>query len=200
MMAGMAQGSARHGPRAGTRLATAVLLSLLAGACTTNDPGDGDPPRGPAQAALEVSVVEHAGPLDDQQRAEVEAGVGDVLSEYVVRAFLGEFPRDDFVPAFSAFTSRAARGAAEDIDLLTAARYKDADRVVATRLRVQISSLAAGNDVVGATAQVDLAFDVTGSAAGSGFALTGRFLLAHDGGAWSVFGYDVQRDDAEEPG
>lgn len=195
MMARMAQSTGRHGLAAVLCRTAAALVALPAlAACTSDRPGD-DPPPDRNQAALEVELVEGAGALDEEARAQLETGVGDVLSEYLLAAFLGDFPRDDFVPAFGEFTSRAARGAAEDIDLLTAAQYKDADRVDATRLRVRIASLAQGGDVVGATAEVDFEFDVTGQEPQREFGLTGRFLLVEEDGRWSIFGYDVHRDD-----
>ena len=67
-------------------------------------------------AALRVQTVTGAERLDQQTRTEVEGAVGDVLSDYVVAAFLGEFPRQEFVRAFEPFTSVAARKATRDID------------------------------------------------------------------------------------
>jgi len=194
MIASMAQGTGRHRRGVALRRAAAALLLVpgLVG-CTTDGTGGEDPPD--RRTALEVELVKGAVALDDETRAAVEAEVGDVLSQYVVGAFLGDFPRDDFVPSFGGFTSRAARGAAEDIDLLTARRYKDADRVEATRLRVRIAWLAQGDDVIGATAEVDFSFDVTRQETARSFGLTGRFLLSEEDGRWWIFGYDVHRDD-----
>lgn len=195
MIARMAHGTGRHG--SGTllrRAAVALLLVASLGACTDGGGGGKKPPE-TGRAALEVTLVEGAQGLDEATRASIEADVGDALSDYLVGAFLGDFPRDDFVQSFAGFTSLAARGAAEDIDLLTAYRYKDAERIEATRLRVRISCLAKGEDVIGATAEVDLGFDVTRQQGELQFGLTGRFLLAEEDGRWSVFGYDVHRDD-----
>jgi len=195
MMARMAQSTGRHGLDAVLRRTAAALVVLpVLAACTSDGPGDGDQPEGD-QAALEVVLVEGAGALDEEARARVETEVGDILSQYLLGAFLGDFPRDDFVPSFGDFTSRAARGAAQDIDLLTAARYQDADRVDATRLRVRIACLADGGDVIGATAEVDFEFDAAGQETEREFGLTGRFMLAEEDGRWSIFGYDVHRDD-----
>jgi hypothetical protein len=197
MMTRMAQSTGRHGLGAVLRRTAAALVLVLVPAlasCTTDKPGGDNPPER-NQAALEVVLVEGVGTLDEEALAQVETDVGDVLSRYLLGAFLGDFPRDDFVPSFGDFTSRAARGAAEDIDLLTAAQYQDADRVEATRLRVRIACLAAGGDVIGATAEVDFEFDVTRQETERPFGLTGRFLLAQEDGQWSIFGYDVHRDD-----
>lgn len=195
MIARMAHGTGRHGLGTALRCAALALLMVSAAAACTDGGRGGDDPTDDRGAALEVVLVEGGDGLDEEARAGVEADVGDAISQYLVGAFLGEFPRDDFVQSFAGFTSLAARGAAEDIDRLTAYRYKDADRVEATRLLVRISCLAEGDDVVGATAEVDFGFDVSGEAASSEFALTGRFLLVEDDGQWSIFGYDVHRDD-----
>jgi hypothetical protein len=121
-----------------------------------------------------------------------------VLSKYVVDGFLGDYPREDFVQSFDAFTAGAARGAARDIDLLTAARFSGSDGVKATRLVAKISCLTVDGEVLGATAHVDFAFEATqGKAAPVPISLRGRFMLDKDAGEWSIFGYDVNRDDAE---
>ena len=142
-------------------------------------------------------MVTCAGRLGEDARAEIESGIGDTLSTYVVRAFLGDYPRDDFVRAFDAFTSGAAESAAEDIDLLTASRFKDAEAVVATRLRARISCLVERGDVVGATARVAFDFEAQEPDAErpQPFSLRGRMMLTPGADTWSVFGYDVARDD-----
>lgn len=166
--------------------------ALLAGmaACTGDTTDDPDPDA--RSVALEVEIVSGADGLDETERTEVETGIGDVLSSYVVRGFLGDYPRDDFVRAFDSFTSGAAREAAQDIDLLTASRFSDATEVVATKLQASISCLVDGKDVVGATANVSFVFEATepGDEA-QPFSLKGRLMLVRQGGTWVVFGYDV---------
>ena len=178
-------------------LACALLLAGCLSACGGSSPPD-DGPGPPKDAALEVDLVSGTAGLDTEERAEVQSTIGDVLSEYVVEGFLGDYPREDFVRALDQFTAGAARGAARDIDLLTAARFSGSDRVRATRLRARISCLTVEGDVVGATAHVDFAFAVRGGrAAPQQVTLSGRFMLDRDEGTWSIFGYDVVRDDAE---
>ena len=70
-----------------------------------------------------MKTVYGAGELDESTRTELETEVGDVLSRYVVRAFLGDYPRENFVPAFDSFTGGRHASAAEDIDVLTGARF-----------------------------------------------------------------------------
>ena len=84
-----------------------------------------------------------------------------MLSKYVVGAFLGKFPRENFVGSFDSFTSGTARSAAGDIDLLTASRFSDATAVRATRLDAWLSFLAPGKDAFGATARVRFGFEAS---------------------------------------
>jgi hypothetical protein len=183
--------------RAGSAVAASVVVALLAG-CSPDAPEDPSDPPTPS-VALRVETVSGAGDLDQQTRTELETEVAEVLSAYVVEAFLGDFPRNEFVQAFGSFTSGAARDAARDIDQLTAARVEDASAVAATSLDARLSFLVAAGDVVGATAAVDLAFDATmpdGST--RPVTLQGRLLLEEDDGDWAVFGYDVALDDGAD--
>ena len=200
MMEGMARSARRRIPVRRARMASLLAAGLLVlGGCSGDGPPDGPPTDSPV--ALQIRIVSGAQGLDAQNRAAVEQGIGDVLSSYVVRGFLGDYPREDFVRSFDSFTSGAARRAAQDIDLLTAARFGDASGVTATRLTADISCLVEDGDVVGASARVSFAFQASGVADGAQtFGLRGRFLLVKDQSDWSVFGYDVARADAPATG
>jgi len=179
-----------------------VVAALVAGslsACSDPEATAGEP--GPKDAALEVRLTSGTEGLDTGARSQVQNDLGDVLSEYVVDGFLGDYPREDFVRSLDAFTAGAARGAARDIDLLTAARFGRSDGLRATRLLAEISCLTVEGDVVGATAHVDFRFEVAdGDAPPQPVTLRGRFLMDREDGTWSIFGYDVVRDDAERVG
>ncbi len=199
-MAGMVRSQRPHGPRRRVLVAGVLTSAVLVLAGCSGD-GSGDPPT-PTSApseALRVTTVSGGEALDTAVRTQVEVEVGDVLSGYVVRAFLGEYPRDDFVPAFDSFTSGAARKATQDIDVLTASRYADASGVRATSLDARLSWLVSGRDVVGATAGVRFDFEVSAATGETvPISLRGRFMLVEDAGTWSVFGYDVSRSDGAE--
>ena len=176
----------------------ATLVAAITAACTGDDPEK--PKPSPQEVALEVEIVSGADELDETERTEVETGIGDVLSTYIVRGFLGDYPRDDFVRAFDSFTSGAAREAAQDIDMLTGARFSDAVEVGATKLTARISCLVAGQGVVGATARVSFRFEATGNDdQPRPFSLEGRLMLVREGGKWIVFGYDVTPHDGTGP-
>lgn len=188
MMSGM---GLRRLRAAGT--AVVVVVASLAAACTADTPPDD--PETPDSAALRVESVTGADRLDERTRADLEGEVGSVLSAYVLEAFLGDFPREEFVRSFESFTGDAARYAARDIDLLTAANV-DATAVRATELDARLSFLTQGRTVHGGTAHVHFAFEAT-TADGSTQTLTldGRILLEAEPDRWSVYGYDVRFDD-----
>lgn len=197
-MAGMARcWGRRHGTgtpglrTAGLAVGASVLL-LSGSACSGDDPPD--PPPSPEPVALRVETVHGAETLPEETRTQLETEVGDILSHYVVGAFLGEFPRQNFLGSFDSFTVRSARWAAGDLGLLTASRFRDATAVRATRLDARLSFLVQGKDVVGASAGVRFRFEASLEGGESrAFALRGRFMLVEEDGTWSVFGYDVSR-------
>lgn len=183
--------------RSTTRGVVVVVLAALAlvAACT-----DGTTPQGPASpsqsVALSVETVSGAEDIDESARTAMETAIGDVLSGYVAQAFLGDFPRQEFVPAFESFTSGAAQHAAQDIDRLTASMVQDATAVRATRLDARLSFLVLDGQEIGATAAVQFAFEATmEDGATQPVTLQGRLMLGEDAGEWSVFGYDVALDD-----
>jgi hypothetical protein len=196
----IAMGSPRRRAGRTARVGVAVLVAAVAAGCSAGSPPDDEPTPTPDSAALRVQTVSGAERLDQETRAEVEGAVGDVLSDYVVAAFLGDFPRQEFVRAFEPFTSVAARKATGDIDLLTAATARDATAVRATDLDARLSFLTQAGEVHGGTATVHFAFDATMEDGSTRpLVLDGRFLLqADDDGTWSIFGYDVTFDDGGE--
>lgn len=197
MMSGMG-----HTRRVGwtARVGVAVAVAALVAGCSTGDRPDDDRTPTAESAALRVQTVTGAERLDEATRTEIEQAVGDVLSDYVVEAFLGDFPRQEFVRAFESFTSVAARKATRDIDLLTAATVRDATAVRATELDARLSFLDRAGVVHGGTAAVHFTFEATMEDGSTRpLALDGRFLLeavAED--EWSIFGYDVTFDDGDQ--
>lgn len=200
-MAHMTAGRRRGTPGRTARLVLALVCLAGLGGCTGGDGSpDDDSPTEQLPVALEVALAPGHEDLSEPARSEIETGVGDVLSSYVVDAFLGDYPRDDFVQSLEPFTTGEARRAAADIDLLTGARFADADSVRATSLEAQIAPLRNGADLVGATAHVAFEFEASrGGGDPQPFTLQGRFMLLEDEGRWSIFGYDVTRDDPEGP-
>lgn len=181
--------------RAGVRAVVVVAVAVLAASCSAGDPPD-EEPREADSAALRVETVSGADGLDEQTRGEIEGAVGDVLSDYVVEAFLGPFPRQEFVPAFEAFTGDAARDAAIDIDDLTAKTAADAVSVRATRLDARLSFLTRAGTVYAGTARVDFAFEATmEDGSKRRLVLDGRIMLDAESDEWRIFGYDVTFDD-----
>ena len=174
----------------------AVVVMTLVSGCSTGTPPDDPRPPGSDPAALRVETVAGADRLDETTRTELEGAVGDVLSTYVVGAFLDDFPRQDFVRSFESFTSGVARTAVRDIEQLTAVRVQDATAVRATDLEARLSFLTQGHTVHGGTATVHFAFEATmEDGTTRPLVLDGRFMLDVEEGTWSIFGYDVALDD-----
>ncbi|PKH44327.1 hypothetical protein [Nocardioides alpinus] len=186
----------RHAGRAFLRTAGSVVaVAALVSGCQDGAPDD-PPAPGQQSAALRVETVAGAEQLDERTRADLEAAVGDVLSAYVLEAFLGDFPREEFVRSFESFTSRAASSATRDIDLLTAAGTADATAVRATDLDARLSFLTQSGTAHSGTAAVHFAFEATlEDGTTQALVLDGRFLLEADRDTWSIFGYDVAYDD-----
>ncbi len=189
------QRATRHCRTSGTLLAllTAALLALSA--CTGDDPGD-DPDGTTQSTTLRLRTVHTAGEIDEEARTRVETAIGDVLSQYVVRAFLGDYPRQDFVSSFDDFTLDTAGKAARHIEVLTGAGFADASSVRASALGADLSLLSPEGRVIGATAAVRFRFEVTkGESEATTVTLSGQLMLVLENGAWSVFGYEVALDD-----
>lgn len=189
----------RRRPRAAT---VAGLLVLLLGPGLTGCTDDrDDPPAGQEEAPLEIELVTGTAGLSRRQRDDVQQQVGDALSTYVVGAFLGDYPRDDFVSALPAFTSRAAEYAADDLELLTARRYSEAEDVTAQSLVARVDVFTAAREASGASARVRFRFEARGAGGASvPFTLNGRFSLVPVQDQWRIFGYDVSRRDPQQGG
>jgi hypothetical protein len=179
--------------------AAVLLASLALAGCTPDQPAGQAPPSTPESVALRVRTVpvDGAPSLTPDARAEAESAVADVLSNYVVSAFLGDYPREDFVGSFEAFTGDLAQKAAGDLEQLTASRFGEAEAVRATRLDADLSFLVHDSDSIGATASVRFAFEATVDGTERPLSLRGRLMLVENEGVWSVFGYDVVTDTGE---
>ncbi len=183
-------------------VAAALLACVLPLAACTDDDEPSTPPDGaPPSATLELSLGPGAEDLAPEARDRLQNDVGDVLSTYVVDAYLGEYPRDDFVAALSSFTSGVADRAAQDLDLLTGSGFEgEPDEVVATELSASISTFAPGGNVLGVTARVDFAFDVTEGGETHEEAVHGRLMLEPVDGDWKIFGYAMTPGQRAEDG
>jgi hypothetical protein len=170
----------------------APLLAVTA--CSADEPERPAEPGG--SVALRLKTVHGADEVAERTRTAVETEIGDVLARYVVGAYLGDYPRQDFVSSFDEFTPSTARTAARDIEVLTGAGFADATSVRASVLEARLSLFAMEGRVLGATAAVQFRFEVVSRAGETTTAaLRGRLMLVNEDDAWSVFGYDVALDD-----
>lgn len=180
------------GPMARRVLAGALVTVLLVGfaACSGDDSSPPGPDE-PADVALQVVSVKTRG-IDEETRTRLESEVGDVLASYVVEGFLGDHPRDDFVRALSDFSTGLADDGGRDLTTLTLAETPAIAAVRATRLKANLAFFNPGGDVVGASAFVDLDFDLTfEDGTTRQVTRTGRFSLGLSDGVWQVTGYKI---------
>ena len=179
-------------PMARRVLAGALVTVLLVGfaACSGDDSSPPGPDE-PADVALQVVSVKTRG-IDEETRTRLESEVGDVLASYVVEGFLGDHPRKDFVRALSDFSTGLADDGGRDLTTLTLAETPDIAAVRATRLKANLAFFNPGGDVVGASAFVDLDFDLTfEDGTTRQVTRTGRFSLGRSDGVWQVTGYKI---------
>jgi hypothetical protein len=178
-------------------LAGALVTVLLVGfaACSGDDSSPPGPDE-PADVALQVVSVKTRG-IDEETRTRLESEVGDVLASYVVEGFLGDHPRKDFVRALSDFSTGLADDGGRDLTTLTLAETPAIAAVRATRLKANLAFFNPGGDVVGASAFVDLDFDLTfEDGTTRQVTRTGRFSLGRSDGVWQVTGYKICCSDA----
>ena len=194
-----ARGSARSRGLGARRwvatLMAVVVAATVVAACTGDESGPPDPDT-PADAALRVTTLP-GGDIDEETRARIESEVSDVLADYVVGGFLGDYPRGDFVQAFTDFTSIAAGQAVDDIELITAARFEEASSVRATGLGAELSFLVVDGEAVGVTAWVDFEFEADDGGEPTTARLSGRLNLDLRNDRWSVFSYRLLREDSD---
>jgi len=143
----------------------------------------------PTQAVLATVT----GRLPADRRAALTKAVTAVVDGWLDGAYLGDFPRSDYAPAFAGFTAGAAAKAQRQLALMSNAPVSDRiDSATATRRSISLDVLAVGRRAVGVTARVDLAFGTTGRLAGPQ-EVTGTLDLTPAAGGWKVFGYRVSR-------
>ncbi len=187
--------------RAGLALGVALGVALVMAGCTSQSPPPPEPSQSSEQVALRVTTAPGgARQLTSAERTDLEAAIGEVLSEYVASAFLGDFPRERFLDSFGGFTSGAAELAAQDLEVLTASRVGDATDVEPTALDAELFIGVDDGEVFGATAHVDFTFDATMDETTQQVTLQGRLMLVEQDGTWSVFAFDVAGDDGAPTG
>jgi hypothetical protein len=127
------------------------------------------------------------GRLSKHRRHAVLTQVTSVVDGWWDAAYLSSGSGDDF----PGFTEGAAKLAAGDRRIMTAAAYPDgATDPVAVRRSVALDILAVHGRAAGVTATVALGVHTSGDPDRI-VAVRGLLQLSHDGGAWRVFGYDV---------
>lgn len=189
------------GAMARCRAGLALGVALVMAGCTSQSPPPPEPSQSSEQVALRVTTAPGgARQLTSAERTDLEAAIGEVLSEYVASAFLGDFPRERFLDSFGSFTSGAAELAAQDLEVLTASRVGSATSVEPTALDAELFIGVDDGEVFGATAYVDFTFDAALDGTTQQVTLAGRLMLVEQEGTWSVFAFNVAGDDGAPTG
>ncbi len=188
---------ARSAPVSGAAM---LMLAGLAGGLVGCDSGDAigeSPDASPGSHAADlpkvatVITIDHGEGMDAARQAKVIDRVTAVIDPWFDEAFLGEFPRSDFAPAFVSFTKGAAEDAQRDLDLLSSSGIADQiDSATATNRRVRLDVFAPDGHPRGVTANFVLDFETTGDLEEQ-LRVHGALYLAKSLGEWKVFGYDV---------
>lgn len=183
-------------------LAAVVTGVAFVGGCSDDDPSpskDADPSIDDGTASdvpavtTNLTVERVTGKLGTQQKQKMKADVIEVVDRFFDEAYLGDYPRQSFAKAYSAFTAGAKKDAKRDAGLMSNAEIADQiDEAAGTRRRVALDVLAVKGKAQGVTARFTLDFDTTGSLEHSE-RVKGYLLLDHEDGAWQVFGYSVIR-------
>lgn len=171
-------------------LAAGALLTACTGGTTDEDaaPSGTAGPEGPL--ATETTIAALTGRLDQAGQDAVAEAVTEVVDDWIDAAYLGEFPRADFAPAFAGFTPGAA-AKAQRLPGMTSAPIADRiEAAEATAREVGLDVLAVRGQPAGVTAVVNLTFETTGTLTGPQ-QVTGRLDLTPAEGTWKIFGFDI---------
>jgi hypothetical protein len=188
-------------PMARRMVAAGLVTALVTGlaACTADDSQPPGPDQPAAGVALHVASLKAPG-IDEETRTRLESEVGDLLGRYIVGGFLGDYPRGDFVRGLADFTDTLADDGGVDLAGLTLAGIDGVASVRATRLSARLSYFDPGGHTVGATAFLDLAFEVTLDDGSTREVMrTGKLVLGRPAHDWQVLGYRLCCTDDGEP-
>ena len=183
---------------AGSLLALALVLG--AGGCDSGDDiaGNGDAGESDhgtdAQEVSTMVTLQNVGKqFNAAHRARVKDGVTAVIDPWLEGAFLGDFPREGYTPAFVGFSKGAAEDAERDLDLLSNQSIADQiDTATATKRRVRLDVFAPEGRARGVTAHFVLEFTTAGDLEES-LRVRGDLYLAKELGEWKIFGYDIDQ-------
>jgi hypothetical protein len=189
----------RPGGRSALVSAVAVLLLVGAAGCDSGDDVGGAPHASSPSHAADVpavatqTTIERGEGMNAAHQAKVIDGVNAVIDPWFDKAFLGDFPRNDFGAAFAGFSEGAAQDAQLDLDLLSNSGISDRiQSATATNRRVRLDVFAPQGRPRGVTANFVLDFTTKGDLAES-LRVHGALYIAKDKGEWKVFGYDVDQ-------
>ena len=186
----------------------AIAAILLSGGDVPLIDGDGN---GDGEFLFDLGKVQ-ASPITRTPPAELRdvaqeagSGVRQTMDELYLRAFLDPSSWGDYGAAFELFEDSAAEQAETDVEILTLGSNANADfeSIDDASGTLTISVLTDAKDrPVTAVAQVE--FEATAASEGgrtqTQVVSVGSFFLREVDGAWRIFAYQVDRNDAETGG
>ncbi len=167
-----------------------------------------DGPDGPNGFSFQLGRVQ-ATTISTTPRSELNdvarqagAGVKETMDELYFRAFVDQGSWGDYEAAFELFEGRAATSAGSDAEVLTLGstasdEFEALDEASGT---LTVSVLTDAKDApVSAVAKVEFeaTVEVRGGGTSTQVVSIGSFFLRQVEGAWRIFAYEVDRDDAE---
>jgi hypothetical protein len=185
--------------RTAARWAALTVVLVAAVACTDGDENADQPEgQGPASSAsdstqepINTTFWRVSGHMDHPVRAELKASVNEAVDGWFEGAFLGEFPRTDYTPAFAGFTKGAREDALDDLALLSNKEIEGSiENVVVGNRRVRLDVLAPKGQPHGVTAHFVLDYFTHGDLEDH-LRVRGSLYLTPQEGEWRIFGYDV---------
>lgn len=190
-------------PRLLAAVAALAVASVSVAACSGGggDDDSGAPQREPPRYAFTLLAADvHAtvGPapaFPEQVSTEVLRTLNDYLTVAVVEPLRTGAPPGDLAGVFT--PAAAARLAGPDRAALVEEGTPGRGEVRQDRANVRLNALVGPDtSVVVVTAQIDVALEVTRAGARTAVTRGGELVLAADGDAWRIEGYDVrtQRD------
>ena len=192
----------RRATRTAAAVALTVLLGVPLGACSGDDgdPGAARPggassgaTEGPPPVETTAKMGNVTGQLSGARRARLVTQVTDVVDGWIDSAFLGDYPRSDFVDAFPGFSEGAADDARTDGALMSNKPLgADLTEVVALQRRLSVDALAVKGRAVAVTARVVLTMRLSGEV-NRKERVAGSLFMTYREGGWQAFGYDVTR-------
>ena len=178
--------------------ALAMLVALVGCSGDDEEPDKSDPtPTATAETAPAVQTAARLGvvkgKLGKKRRQAVLTAVTAVVERWFDQGYGGDYPRQNFGPAFADFTKDARALAVKQPRVMSNAKIGPRlEGVEMVRRGIRVDVAAPKGRPAGATARFRLKITMSGGVRGTDL-ISGRLLLTRTKDGWKVFGFDVRR-------